>query len=135
MKEEYSPDFVPENLKDEPGAPGFIDLCEQLIGQGKLLEALYVALRGVSHSDDSAEGKLLLAKIFFKIDCIPYAVREVEELHQQLPQIDSLSRLLEKIAPERVTTPGQQQQLSPDREETLAEGEFDFSEIELMDED
>ncbi len=139
MKEEFYPDFLPDNLKDAPGSPEHIQFCESLIAEGNFLEALYVALRCVCHSDDNAEAKLLLAKILFRLDCVPYAVREIEDLNQSHPHISSIARLLEKIAPGGSTRPPQQGEApttaAKKDEETLAEGEFDFSDIELLEDD
>jgi hypothetical protein len=72
---------------------------------------------------------LLLARIFFEANFIPFAGEQIGILARQQPENKVLARLLEKLAPNAAqTAPG-----TPAQVTTVAEADFDldaFDELE-----
>ncbi len=116
-----------DRLKEDPGDPLFADLAEELRRGGELIRAMEICLRGLSANPACHKGRLVLARVFYELRYLPFALREIEELCRALPHSRSLQRLREKLSPE---VSGAEQQ-----EETVAEADFDFEDLELIDED
>ena len=114
-------------IEEEPGDPAFADVAEEVRREGRLDEALRICLRGLSESPSCSKGRLVLARIFFDMRCMPFALREVEELCRMWPENKALTRLRGKLTPERIE--------AKDGEETVAEADFEFDEIEMMSDD
>jgi hypothetical protein len=102
----------------------FSDVAVALCQEGKTLEAIDVCLAGLCNTPSVIRGRLVLARAFFERGYVPFAVRELEQLRREVPENDSVRRLLEKLSPKRsenVPAGGD--------ESTVAEAEFD---IDLM---
>ncbi len=117
-----------DRISQDPGDPAYAELAHELRGQGRLQEALEVALGGVSANPACHLGRLTLAHIFFDRGWTVLAVREVRHLCQELPEINTLKKLLTALSPGAVVVPSQ------GAEATVAETDFDFEEIDLIDE-
>ena len=119
-----------ERLAADPGRPEFAELAEQFRQQGQLREGLDICLRGLSANPSLHKGRLVLARIFYQLGFLPFALREVEELCRALPNSKSLKRLREKLSPEPNREAADQS-----AEETVAETDMDFEELDLIGED
>lgn len=118
-------------LAEDPGNPIFADYCEELRIQGKLLEAVQVAIKGLSRNPSCHIGRLALARCFYDLNCLPFARREIAELHEALPTLKSLGRLAERLSV--FSAPSETGEAAETA--VLAEEEFDFGELDLVAED
>ena len=114
-------------LARDPGGAAFVLLAEILIRDGRFTEALPVLLAGLSHNESSDVGRLLLAETFYHLNYLPFAAREVSELSTRVPQSESLRKLLALISPQAT------EKAEKEEEGTVAETEFDFEDIDLLD--
>ena len=122
-------------LRDDPGNPAFANFAESLLNQGKWSEALEVCLAGLSSNPSCHKGRLLLARVYFERNHLPFAVREVRELLDALPENKFIRRLLERLSPESAASSGHRTTGNTGEEKTVAEAEFDIGEIDLLVED
>lgn len=129
QKEEYSEDQIRGILGADPGNAVFVDFADALRDSGRSDEALKVCLSGLNANPSNHSGRLLLARIFFELGNLTFAVREIKELCVALPECKSLKRLLELLAP------GEGAESDSGEEEMVAETEFDFEEIDLMEQE
>lgn len=103
----------------------FAESAENLRRSGKLEEALKVCLQGLSANPAHHKGRLVLARVFFEMGYLPFAIREIEELCEALPESKSLQRLRDKLSPQPAEASG-------GAEETVAEADFDLDELDLI---
>jgi hypothetical protein len=125
-------DEILEILSTDPGNSIFSDFAEALHKDGASEAAIIVCLRGLSSNPSLHKGRLLLAKIYYDLGFKPFCIEQLKFLLKQLPGNKSISRLLEKLDPQefnRTTV-----QLTSEVK-TVAEAEFEFGEIELIEED
>ena len=101
-----------EALSTNPGAPEFVSLAELLRAARRHFEALGVLVAGLSASPDNHKGRLLLARVFYELQAIPFAVRELKELCLALPGNKPLVILLEKLAPQSEVVAGGESSLN-----------------------
>ena len=121
-------------LFNDPGNPVFADYAEVLRKEGKLEEALQVCFRGLSRTPSCHLGRLVLARIFYQSSQLPFAIREIEQLCRELPELSSINRLLKALSPDsklEVKAQGESAK-SETPEKTIAEAEFDFDMIAEM---
>ncbi|MBX7138240.1 MAG: hypothetical protein K1X83_09670 [Oligoflexia bacterium] len=123
-------------LERDPGNPLFARQAEELRKAGALNEALLSCLKGLSHNPACHEGRLVLARVLFQLDFIPFAVREVQELRKAFPQSRSVEKLLMAIAPDIAVQPGAEKEAEQapagESDGTLAEADFDIEDLELI---
>ena len=115
-------------LERDPGAPQFVAVAEELRLEGVHSEALVVLLKGLSCSPNNYQGRLLLARVLYECDCVPYAVREVAQLCAELPSNMSLSKLYRALS-------GRDYVASSNASSSamvMAESEIDFDAIEEL---
>ena len=86
-------------LAGEPGNAVFGEYARMLIEHARPEEALLVCLKGLSSAPGEHRGRLMLARALYELGAVPFAVREVEQLCAELPQIASLKTLLLRLAP------------------------------------
>jgi len=110
----------------DPGNPVFVEVAKRLIEEGSLQEALGVCLRGVSQNPSLPVGRLALARVFYEMDLVFLAAREVELLSHELPHLKSLASLLDKLGYKHNS--GGSLSMS-EGDETVAEMELDFDEL------
>ena len=123
-------DFV-SLLAEDKGNPEFADYAAMLMKGGRDREALDVCLAGLSANPSCHSGRLVLARVFFRLKFVPFAIREISYLCNELPESNSMKRLLEKISGVAVSA---SQVVTPKGQvETIAEAEFDMDAIEDID--
>jgi predicted Zn-dependent protease len=132
-------DELRATLDEDPGSPLFVDLAERLRAEGEGAQAMLVCLGGLSASPANTVGRLLLARLYYEYGYVPFAVREVKILLDNYPQNQAIRKLLLKLAPDEKLenyqdqTPAEETALPADT--TIAEAEFDFSQLEELDGD
>lgn len=119
-----------EILAENPGNPLFAEYAERLRVAGDHSEAMNVCLAGLSANPACHRGRLVLARAFYDRSYLPFAVRELEYLVRELPDNESLRKLLNKLSPQGTAAPSQTGPAVA--AQTVAEAEFDFSDIELI---
>ena len=87
-------------VERDPGDSAFGELADLLLDQGEVDRALRVCLAGLSANPGFHQGRLTLAKIFQSAGYLPFAIRELEQLERALPETNSISKLLERLAPD-----------------------------------
>lgn len=71
-------------VANDPGDPAFYDLARILSGQKKtIIEAQYIAIRGINANPGHLKARLLLSKIYYTQELIEFAIRELIELYRQ----------------------------------------------------
>lgn len=120
-------------ISEDPGNSAFAELADALRRSGRQAEAMDIALNGLSKNPGCHQGRLVLARLFFDRRQYPFAVRELEALQEALPESKTVARLLEKLSP------GAKQKLQSAKAapvaETVAESEFEFDTLDLIDSD
>ena len=125
-------DEVLDILSTDPGNSVFADFAEVLHKQGSSEPAIIVCLRGLSSNPSCHKGRLILSKIYYDLGFKPFCVDQLKILVKSVPANKSLKNLLEKLAPQEFNskTINLAQEIK-----TVAEADFEFSEIELIEED
>lgn len=124
-----------ELVQHDAGHPAFVELAEGLYRRGAIKEALEVCLKGLSRNPAAHVGRLLLARIYFDIESYPFAIREVELLCRALPNVQTLRKLLERLAPSRAARLPAPEVLAAKASATVAETDFSLEELDLLAED
>ncbi|NLF25472.1 MAG: hypothetical protein GX589_07420 [Deltaproteobacteria bacterium] len=115
-------------LEEDPGNSVFIEYAKCLIEERSFESALMVCLRGLSSNPSAHAGRLLLARVFYELGLVPFAVREVEELCRELPHNLKLQRVLEALTLNPAISRDSASSSQPDQ--TLAELEVSFDDLE-----
>lgn len=132
-------------LEQDKGDPAFAELADLYMAEGKIGEALTTLFGGLSANPGYQVGRLILARLFLHLGYAPFAVREIQTLRKERPEIESLTKLLEAIAPGSSEQPGDtsesldaaqlgSEQESAAEEATLAEGDFEIDILEDLEE-
>ena len=136
---------IEKRLASDPGDPVFVLVAKALIEQGETFQSYEILLAGLSHNPDCHEGRLVLAKLYFEQDFLPFCVKELRYIAEKLPNNKSVRRLLDKFGsdssnveesqekPSDLKASGSSATLSSS-EETVAEMELGFDDIDLLDE-
>lgn len=124
-----------EILAADAGNPIFAEYANFLREQQEFLRALDVCLSGLSLNPECHKGRLVLARIFYEKKYLPFAVREVELLCGKIPENQFLNRLLQQLSPESGALRDKTAAGSENSEGVIAEADFDFDELEMIDED
>jgi len=152
-------DKYEDKLAADPGDPLFVDYALICIERNEVGKALEVCLSGLSRNPGLHRGRLALAKVFYLSGHLPFAIRELKELHLALPNNRSIIKLLEKFgvlgeeslgfdktqkeqgnlkaqrssaSMEPSETPGDE---TAPVDETVAEVEFDFDALQMLKEE
>lgn len=83
--------------KNDQGSAEFVANAESLRLEGNHLDSLLMLLQGLSQSPSNHPARLLLARVFFELECTPFALREVEQLARALPSNQSLKKLYQAM--------------------------------------
>lgn len=127
-----------KTVSEFPGDPAFADLAELLLRERELGKAIVVCVKGLSAAPEIHKGRLMLARAFFELEAIPFAVREIETLLEEFPQNKFLRRLLLKLSPEKTGSSVESSHYTAEGEavdDTVAEAEFDFDSLDMLDEE
>lgn len=121
-------------LKDDPGNPLWVDYAETLRLRGSLLAGLEVCLKGLSANSSLHRGRLLLARFYYEMACVPFALREIESLCSALPESRSIRRLANKLLFQDGQTASLARSTAPAAagETTVAEADFALEELDLI---
>jgi hypothetical protein len=82
-------------------------------------------------------GRLVLARLYYDAGYIPFAVTELEKLCRYLPESQALRRLLLKLSPEakiEELKPAEGAANTPTTSATVAETDFSFEDLDLIEE-
>ena len=118
-------------LASDPGNKAFVELVDILRSEGRYLEAIEVCLAGLSSSPDTHKGRLLLARLFYDRGFTPFALREISYVASAIPENDALKKLVQKLSPGYMEAAT----VATAPESTVAEAEFDFTDLDLIEED
>lgn len=103
-----------------------VEMALSFIKQGKLVEAQQRLFDGLSQDPFNPRARILLARVFFELKQLPFAIRELEHVYRELPDNKYVKNLIEKLAPEKVSS------TAAGIENTLAEVDFDIGDIENL---
>ncbi len=124
------------NLKRDPADESFLELMKLLLEKQEHTEAIVVALQALSKNPSHGAGRLELARAYYLAGYYPFAVRELKDLYQLFPENEALRRLLEKLSP-GATAGASKDNIADSKKdaegETVSEAEFDFDDIDLLD--
>ena len=121
---------IQEILTKDPGNAVFIQHAESLRQEGKYDLAITICLKGLSANPNAHRGRLVLAHALYQMNCLPFAISQLQLLAEALPEDKVIRRLLEKLSHGTIVS-GEGNAASS---ETRAEAEFDFEEIDLLEE-
>lgn len=120
-------------LSSDPGNSIFADYAELLRNQNRQEAAILVCIKGLSLNPACHRGRLVFARCLYELNCRPFSIEQIKYLSHALPDNQSLSRLLAKLSHGQQTAGSQASTAAV--EDTIAEADFDFSEIDLLEED
>lgn len=83
-----------EDLKSQ------LSWIENKIREGRVEEVLAPLLRAISAEPTVVAPRILLAKVFYEMELLPLAVRELQDLRAMMPESKYPVRLLERLAPD-----------------------------------
>ena len=136
---------IEKRLASDPGDPVFVLVAKALVEQGEIFQSYEILLAGLSSNPDCHEGRLVLAKLYFEQDFLPFCVKELRYIAEKLPNNKSVRRLLGKFGSDSNSLDNLSEKVddlkasdSSDTlsgsEETVAEMELGFDDIDLLDE-
>ena len=118
----------------DPGSASAVIYAKQLIAANKTTDAMAVLMKGLSANPNLHLGRLLLAKLYFGQGYIPFAAKEIKELCRQAQDNTALKRLLQKLEPTGTADSDvQSKKEAAKTDAVIAETDFDFGEIDLLD--
>lgn len=83
-------------VSENPGSPRFVELA-RLLSSSSVLEAREVCFRGLTANPRDLRGRLELARLFYLDGYIGFAVAQLEQLKNAIPDMLSLDRLLSAL--------------------------------------
>lgn len=131
-----------EEFESDPGSPACIALARELIARSDLADAQQILIKGLSVNPSLDLARLLLAKVYFLQGFIPFAAKEIAELRVKNPKLEVLKRLHQKLTPHSGSVPNAVSSVQPEaplveagnfEQKIVAETDFEFSEIDLID--
>lgn len=105
----------------------FITRAEGFRLEGLHSEALVVLLKGLSENPTHHQARLLLARVFFELGCVPFALNEIRYLSTRFPENANLQKLFRDLGG------GDIARETPVAAAVIAESEIDFDAIEDLD--
>ena len=118
-------------LAESPGNEVFADYAENLRKESRLQEAIQVCLAGLSANPACVRGRLALARVMYQNGYKPFALRELDILHEMLPNNKSVARLIELVREEtEVSLLGSEGATVGAEEKVMAATEFDIEDFE-----
>lgn len=116
----------------DPGHAWFPDLADRYRQRGDYQGAFDLCFNGLTLDPGNHRGRLVLARLFYERLQFPFAVRELKELRRQLPENKYLIKLLDCLAPGEVSVVADNAAAA---ESIVSAVDFDFGEIELLEEE
>lgn len=105
--------------------------AEAIRASGNPQQALLQCLKILSSNPEDHATRLVLSRVFIDLGATPFAVRELEQLCRDLPELKTFKRLLDTVAPGRATNINSSQQIV---KQTVAETDFSFDDLEAIEE-
>ncbi|RMG44745.1 MAG: hypothetical protein D6719_01310 [Candidatus Dadabacteria bacterium] len=128
-----------ELLKEDPGNAEFAEFSDYLRRKKRFLEAFDVCFAGLSANPSCDHGRLVLARTFYDCGYYWFAVRELKMLQEKHPFNKSIKRLLKYLTGSEVVNESSPEaspsQSAAESEDTVAEAEFDFEDLDLIEEE
>lgn len=121
-------------LEKDPGNTVFVEYAESLRLQGQHESAVIVCLRGLSVNPDNHRGRLVLAHTLYQMRCVPFVIEQLRHLASALPEDPVIPRLLAKLT-QTPTSGDDSNENTTSEAATQAEAEFDFDEIDMLNEE
>jgi hypothetical protein len=131
---------IKDRLKINPADPIFPEYAEALRRKKRYLEAIEVCGNGLSKNSACYHGRLVLARVYCDLNWEPFAIKELEIIHRELPHEETVILLLKKLSPDFRTSiveesiESNSQTLSNQtqiNQTIVAEIDFDMGELEL----
>jgi cellulose synthase operon protein C len=72
---------------ENPSGDAFIPLSMAYLQQGRFMEAMVVAKKGIKNQPDNVQGRLLLGRVYAEQGKVPKALEEVKGLLEQKPDV------------------------------------------------
>jgi hypothetical protein len=119
-----------EIVERDPGAPQFVSVAEKQRLQGNHELALVILLLGLSHAPSNHQGRLLLARVFYELECIPFAIEQLKKLCEEFPQHKNIQKLYHKMGGEIAALTSK-----PQTGNVIAHAEIDFESIDDLEQD
>ena len=128
-----------KTVNDDPGNPAFVDLAELFRTSERPIDGILTCLRGLSANPSCYRGRLLLARLYYESNFAPFAIRELAILYEELPDNKTIARLLSKLSngqPDHEPRAGAHGiDQKPNKQEIIAEADFDFSDLDLIEDE
>lgn len=70
----------------DPQSQAFAPLCEAYLEQGRFMEAMVVAKKGLKAHPQSLDARILMARVYARQNKLPKALQELDELVAQQPE-------------------------------------------------
>jgi tetratricopeptide (TPR) repeat protein len=70
----------------DPQSHAFAPLCEAYLEQGRFMEAMVVAKKGLKAHPQSTDARILMARVYARQNKLPKALQELDELVAQQPE-------------------------------------------------
>lgn len=102
----------------------FVAVAEAYRLDGQHQDALVALLKGLSENPSHDQARLLLARVFVELGCVPYALNELGQLVRRFPKNVSLQKLFRALGGTEI--PSEQGSVSS----VVAESEIDFDAID-----
>lgn len=106
--------------------------AEELRLEERHPEALEICFRSLTENQDDYEVRLTLARIFFDLGFMPFAIRELQYLRRALPANDSIKRLLERLSPGSSELNSSDLSTGSEGEGIVSETEFEIDLLETV---
>jgi tetratricopeptide (TPR) repeat protein len=103
--------------------------AEALRLQGDHQQALILLLKGLSKDSQNDQARLLLARVLYELNCLPFAVQEIQTLYNKHPESKSLARLLSSLGGHARSN------VTKHTEAVMAESEIDFDAIDDLEQE
>ncbi len=107
----------------------FIGAAEKFRLEGFHSDALVLLLKGLSENPSHHQARLLLARVFFELGCVPFALNELAFLSQRFPKNENLKKLIRELGGN--VAAAQSESMAA----VVAESEIDFDAIEGLEEE
>jgi lipopolysaccharide biosynthesis regulator YciM len=93
-------------IENDPANERFPEYADFLRKNSEYKEALYILIKGLNGNPNNYRGRLILARVYYELDCWYFAVRELEVLYFELPNTrssirETIKKLIAKLNPEK----------------------------------
>jgi tetratricopeptide (TPR) repeat protein len=104
----------------------FVAAAEAYRLDGLHQDALVTLIKGLSENPSHDQARLLLARVFVELGCVPYALNELRQLVRRFPANASLQKLFRALGGSEVSVE------KGSAASVVAESEIDFDAIDEL---